>query len=128
MKQQPTPCKFNSNPTAPMKETLLRKTGLNWPSAALALSACLAATAYGQYLPANVCQPGDPIIASSVNSPGTEGVANAIDGTQNKYLNFDLSTGKGLLPAGFVVKPSVGVTWVTGIAMESANDQPVRDP
>src|SRR5262249_50233809 len=104
------------------------KPGLSWPAMALTLSACLAGTAYGQYLPANVCQPGDPILASSVNSPGTEGVAHAIDGTQNKYLNFDLSTGKGLLPAGFVVTPSVGVTWLTGIAMESANDAPERDP
>jgi hypothetical protein len=37
----------------------------------------------------DVTQPGDPIIASSSNSPGSEGVANAIDNTQAKYLNFD---------------------------------------
>ncbi len=74
----------------------------------------------------NVVQPGDPIIASSANSPGSEGVANAIDGTQAKYLNRDSATPSK--PAGFVVTPSVGVTWVTGLAMQSANDAPERDP
>ena len=75
----------------------------------------------------NVLQPGDPIIASSANSPGSEGVANAIDGTQAKYLNRDSAT-PAINPAGFVVTPSVGVTWVTGLAMQSANDAPERDP
>ncbi|MSU21621.1 MAG: hypothetical protein EXS30_09530 [Pedosphaera sp.] len=74
----------------------------------------------------NVVQPGDPIIASSANSPGSEGVANAIDGTQAKYLNRDSATPPK--PAGFVVTPSVGVTWVTGLAMQSANDAVERDP
>src|SRR2546421_6559167 len=74
----------------------------------------------------NVLQPGDPIIASSANSPGSEGVANAIDGTQAKYLNRDSASPPK--PAGFVVTPSVGVTWVTGLAMQSANDAPERDP
>ena len=37
----------------------------------------------------SVAQPGDPVIASSANSPGSEGVANAIDGKPTKYLNFD---------------------------------------
>ena len=74
----------------------------------------------------NVLQPGDPAIASSANSPGSEGVANAIDGTQAKYLNRDSATPSK--PAGFVVSPSVGVTWVTGLAMQSANDSPERDP
>ena len=35
----------------------------------------------------SVAQPGDPVIASSANSPGSEGVANAIDGKPTKYLN-----------------------------------------
>src|SRR5436190_660974 len=73
-----------------------------------------------------VLQPSDAIIASSANSPGSEGVANAIDGTPAKYLNRDLAN--DAKPAGFVVTPGVGVTWVTGIAMESANDAPDRDP
>src|SRR5436190_12847275 len=73
----------------------------------------------------NVLQPGDPIIASSANSPGSEGVANAIDGKPTKYLNFDAGTGK---PAGFVVTPSLGKTVVSGVTLESANDGPERDP
>ena len=40
----------------------------------------------------NILQPGDPISASSANSPGSEGVANAIDGKPTKYLNFDTRT------------------------------------
>jgi hypothetical protein len=72
----------------------------------------------------NVLVPSDPIIASSANMPGSEGVKNAIDGTQAKYLNFDGATG----PCGFAVTPSVGATWVTGVAMESANDAAERDP
>src|SRR6188474_2127356 len=79
------------------------------------------------YAQKNVLQPGDPIIASSANSPGSEGVANAIDGTQAKYLNRDAAA-PAILPSGFVVTPSVGVTWVTGLAMQSANDAADRDP
>ncbi len=84
----------------------------------------------GTGAPKDVTQPGDPIIASSSNSPGSEGVANAIDGTQTKYLNFDLdndATG-GPKPAGFVVTPSIGETTVIGMSMLSANDAADRDP
>ncbi|MCI0538110.1 MAG: hypothetical protein L0Z50_23130 [Verrucomicrobiales bacterium] len=79
----------------------------------------------GDALPPDVTQPGDPVIASSANSPGSEGVANAIDGTNTKYLNFDSGTQK---PAGFIVSPSIGRTVVTGLTMKSANDAPDRDP
>ncbi|HVY69597.1 MAG TPA: hypothetical protein VHH73_06685, partial [Verrucomicrobiae bacterium] len=86
----------------------------------------------GRVLPSNVIQPGDPILASSPNSPGSEGVANAIDGTQSKYLNFDSGRdGKDefhFSPSGFVVTPSLGETLVTGISLLSANDSPGRDP
>ena len=75
--------------------------------------------------PADVTQPGDAVIASSANSPGSEGVANAIDGQPTKYLNFD---GKNSQPSGFVVTPSLGMTYVTGMALQSANDAPDRDP
>jgi hypothetical protein len=94
---------------------------------AIALLMSLAGVAYAQK---NVVQPGDPIIASSSNHPASEGVANAIDGTQAKYLNFDSKQAGGVLEkaSGFVVTPSVGVTWVTGISMQSANDAPERDP
>ena len=74
----------------------------------------------------DVTQPGDPIIASSANSPGSEGVANAIDGQPTKYLNRDSGTAGGT--SGFVVSPSVGATRVTGLAMQSANDAIERDP
>ena len=74
----------------------------------------------------NIIQPGDPVIASSANSPGSEGVANAIDGKPTKYLNFDTRTGGK--PSGFIVTPSVGVTRVTGVSFQSANDGPERDP
>ncbi|MEO8428872.1 MAG: hypothetical protein ABI651_17385, partial [Verrucomicrobiota bacterium] len=90
------------------------------------LGGCLSA-----YAQSDVTQPGDPIIASSANSPGSEGVANAIDGQPTKYLNFDSGRDgatAGFSPSGFVVTPSVGLTLVTGIAMESANDGPERDP
>src|SRR5258708_5073867 len=87
---------------------------------AIALPALLSGAAFGQYAQKNVVQPGDPIIASSANSPSTEGVANAIDGTTAKYLNFDMNG--NVKTAGFVVTPSVGQTWVTGIGIETAND------
>src|SRR5437660_593649 len=103
------------------------KPGLSWPAAALTLGAFLAGTAYGQYLPGNVCRPGDPIVASSANSPASEGVANAIDGTTAKYLNFD-SAAATFKPSGFAVTPSVGATVIVGLAMETANDAPERDP
>jgi len=75
--------------------------------------------------PADVTQPGDAVIASSSNSPGSEGVANAIDGQPTKYLNRD---GKNSQPSGFVVTPSLGMTYVTGMALQSANDAADRDP
>jgi hypothetical protein len=80
----------------------------------------------GSLLPSDITQPGDPIIASSSNSPGSEGVANAIDGKETKYLNFDTKIGGG--PSGFIVTPSVGLTRVTGMSIQSANDGPERDP
>ena len=75
--------------------------------------------------PSDVTQPGDAVIASSANSPGSEGVANALDGQPTKYLNFDGSNSE---PSGFVVTPSLGMTYVTGMALQSANDAPDRDP
>jgi Concanavalin A-like lectin/glucanases superfamily/Immunoglobulin domain len=80
----------------------------------------------GTGAPANILQPGDPILASSANSPGSEGAANAIDNKPTKYLNFDTRTGGK--PSGFVVTPTVGSTVITGISMQSANDAPERDP
>ena len=76
--------------------------------------------------PKDVTQPGDAIIASSANSPGSEGVANAIDGQPTKYLNFDTRTGGS--PSGFAVTPSIGATVITGVSLQSANDAVERDP
>ena len=72
----------------------------------------------GLNAPANILVPADPIIASSTNSPSADGVANAIDSTEAKYLNFDGATG----PCGFIVTPTVGATTINGIGMQSAND------
>jgi len=91
----------------------------------VALALVLAAPVFGQK---NVVQPGDPIIASSSNGPGSEGVANAIDGKTTKYLNFDSRLPDPIKPSGFIVSPSVGVTWVTGMRIQSANDEQDRDP
>ncbi|MBI4659348.1 MAG: immunoglobulin domain-containing protein [Verrucomicrobia bacterium] len=82
----------------------------------------------GRSAPKDITQPGDPIIASSSNSPGSEGVANAIDGKQTKYLNFDSRTPEPIKPSGFVVTPSIGATVVTGMTIQSANDAQERDP
>jgi len=78
----------------------------------------------GGSAPKDVTSPGDAVYASSANSPGSEGVANAIDGQPTKYLNFD---GKNSQPSGFVVSPGIGSTTITGISMQTANDAPDRD-
>src|SRR2546427_11625066 len=70
----------------------------------------------------DVTLPGDPIVPSSNNSPGSEGVANAIDNQPTKYLNFDR------LNTGFTVSPRAGLTVVSGLTLTSANDAPERDP
>ena len=71
----------------------------------------------------DVNRPGDPITATSTNSPAAEGVANSQDDkSSTKYLNFDK------LNTGFTVTPSEGSTVVNGIALTSANDAPERDP
>src|SRR2546427_11630783 len=70
----------------------------------------------------DVTLPGDPIVPSSNNSPGSEGVANAIDNQPTKYLNFDK------LNTGFTVSPRVGLTVVQCLTLTSANDAPERDP
>src|SRR5438093_769703 len=76
----------------------------------------------GFLAPSDVTTPGDPIVATSNNSPGSEGVANAIDNAPTKYLNFDK------LNTGFTVTPRVGGTLVSGLTLTSANDAPERDP
>ncbi|HUF62289.1 MAG TPA: hypothetical protein VMN36_09465, partial [Verrucomicrobiales bacterium] len=75
----------------------------------------------------DVTQPGDPVTGSSTNSPGSETGPNAIDNQPTKYLNFD-TTGTTPTPSGLVVSPSVGVTLLSGLTIQSANDAVERDP
>jgi hypothetical protein len=71
----------------------------------------------------NVLRADDAVLASSPNSPGGEGVENAIDDDLfTKYLNFDE------LDAGLTVTPGVGRTLVRGLGVSAANDAPERDP
>src|SRR5213593_1193680 len=70
----------------------------------------------------DITQPGDPIVPTSNNSPGSEGVANAIDNQPTKYLNFDK------LNSGFTVTPRIGLSVVQCLTLTSANDAPERDP
>ena len=79
----------------------------------------------------DITAPSDPIIIWPAGSttPGSEGVANAIDNNTNtKYLNW----GSGSAPAppnsGFVVTPASGATVVTKLTFVSANDESSRDP
>jgi hypothetical protein len=67
--------------------------------------------------------PGDPIVGTSGNTPGAEGVEKVIDNNPStKYLNFDK------LNTGFTVTPAYGESVVTGMTLTSANDAPPRDP
>ncbi len=72
---------------------------------------------------ADVSQPSDVVVPTSMNSPANEDVAKAIDNnTRTKYLNFDK------LEAGFTLSPAAGPTIVAGLRLTSANDVPDRDP
>jgi peroxiredoxin len=80
-----------------------------------------------------ITQPGDLIFASSDNSRGSEGAANAIDNDKaTKYLNHDSGRDGNQIgtfsPSGFAVQPAVGPTIVTGMGIRCANDAPDRDP
>ncbi len=112
----------NKRPYAHYRWTVLQVQGESANSMQIAEVELLGTSA-----PVDVTLPGDPIIASSGNNPGSEGVANAIDGQPTKYLNFD-TIGVDGVPSGFVVSPSVGATTVIGLSMQSANDAVERDP
>jgi hypothetical protein len=81
-----------------------------------------------------VTTPGDVIEAVGTNSPVNEPVANVIDQTTAKYLNFgDTNNAAPFIgPIGFVVTPSIGSdvagTIVTALRIYTANDHPERDP
>ena len=78
----------------------------------------------------DITAPSDPIIIWPAGSttPGSEGVANAIDNNTNtKYLNW--GSGSAAPPnSGFVVTPASGATIVTKLTFVSANDESGRDP
>ncbi len=79
----------------------------------------------------DVTFPGDEITGVGGNSPANEDVANAIDDTTSKFLNFgtDGDQAAGFQgPAGLIVTPSVGSTVVTGLRIYTANDAVERDP
>ena len=64
----------------------------------------------------------DPSDDTNRPPPANEGVANAINGTTAKYLNFqDLNS-------GFVVTPASGASVVRALRLYTANDAPERDP
>jgi glucose/arabinose dehydrogenase len=64
-----------------------------------------------------------PIDADGTSSsPGNEQVANAINGTLAKYLNF------GQVNSGFIVTPSTPGTVVKSFQITTANDATERDP
>src|SRR5213592_1647416 len=98
----------------------MRNNKLSFLSGLIALFVLFAGSLYAQL--SDITQPGDPIIPSSNNSPGSEGVANAIDNQPTKYLNFDK------VNTGFTVTPRVGLSVVQCLTLTSANDAPDRDP
>lgn len=87
----------------------------------------------------DVTRPGDVInrINGTVGGGGSEGEANAINNTTQKYLNFDEfdSAAPFVGPVGFVVEPSLGQTVsgglrsiLQGVRIYTANDAEERDP
>lgn len=79
----------------------------------------------------DITQPGDLITlingyndgdGNSGPPPAAEGVANVIDNTGNKYLNFlDVAS-------GFQITPSYGPSVIGSLRFWTANDAPERDP
>src|SRR5688572_18285968 len=112
---------FYSTQTTKIR-TYMRKPTLSVSLCSLIALLAIAFSGSLQAQLADVTQPGDPIVGTSNNSPGSEGVANAIDNAPTKYLNFDR------LNTGFTVTPRVGLTVVQCLTLTSANDAPERDP
>jgi len=77
----------------------------------------------GAFKFSNVLAKDDTIVATSSNSPASEGASKAIDGDPaTKYLNFDETN------TGFTVTPKGGPSVITAISLTTANDAPERDP
>lgn len=79
----------------------------------------------------DITAPGDAIESIGGTSPAAEMVANAIDNTTAKYLNFGADNDQVapfVGPVGLVVTPSMGSSIVTGLRIYTANDAVERDP
>lgn len=79
----------------------------------------------------DVTSPGDEITSFGGTSPDAEAVANAIDDTTSKYLNFGTDGNQDppfVGPVGLIVTPAAGSTVVTGLRLYTANDAVARDP
>jgi hypothetical protein len=90
----------------------------------VALFAVLAGPVHAQLVDlTDLTQPGDLIVPTSDNHPGSNGPEQAIDNLAlSRYVNFDK------LNAGFTVTPQIGATVVQGLTVTSAVDSPERDP
>jgi len=79
----------------------------------------------------DITSPSDTVTSVGGNSPDNEPVANAIDDTTSKYLNFGTDGNQDapyVGPSGLIVTPAVGSTVVTGLRLYTANDAVDRDP
>ncbi|MDB5321099.1 MAG: hypothetical protein JWN40_2730 [Phycisphaerales bacterium] len=114
-----------------------------WSMGAMSLALTLnGVAASAAVIASDVSAPSDPIVgiastpgsststASTVgtvadanNYPGAESPANAIDNTNNKYLNFQK------VNAGFITTlVANGPATLTGVRFKAGNDSPERDP
>lgn len=110
------------------KEICMRVTTFHSLAAVAGIALSLSPSAQAQF---DITQPSDPIIlingfndgdGNSGPPPASEGVANVIDNTGNKYLNFlDAAS-------GFQITPAFGPSVLTGLRFWTANDAPERDP
>lgn len=79
----------------------------------------------------DVTSPFDTVEMVGGTAPANEPVANAIDDTTSKYLNFGTDGNNSAPfagPVGLTVTPALGSTVVTGLRIYTANDAVERDP
>jgi hypothetical protein len=77
----------------------------------------------------NIATPGDVVTILVGSTPGGEPVANAINGTTTKWLNWDADAAAPFIgPVGMRLTPSKGRTIVSGLRFFTANDADGRDP
>ena len=79
----------------------------------------------------DITAPGDTVTSIGGATPDNEPVANAIDNTTSKYLNFGADGDQAnpyVGPTGLTVTPQIGSTVVTALRLYTANDAADRDP